>query len=127
MATICGAPMPLKVDLTSTIDAIECVSSDIAKMSATINHIDVLDDKTNKHVDELEEDIEFFNGVLTDVTRDVTQLKKDVDELVININTLSTKVEYLMEFVRKQELTIHALESSVHVLTQTIMKGDKQC
>ena len=105
----------------------DAVATSVSDIDTSIKQVQEERNKVEKHIDELEEDIEFFNGVLTDIARDTIQLRKDVDELITNVDTLNNKVEYLMEFTKKQELTINALESSVHILTQMVMKGDKQC
>ena len=120
-------PVTLKIDTAAFDTVVTGVATNVSDISASIQQVQEERNKVEKHIDELEEDIEFFNGVLTDIARDTIQLRKDVDELITNVDTLNNKVEYLMEFTKKQELTINALESSVHILTQMVMKGDKQC
>ena len=118
MATVYGTIGPPIVTISSTLDS---VKDNLAEINGTIDLVRESDLRTEKHIDELEADMEYFNDVLHDVTRDMIDLKASADELDTSVNTLGSKVEYLMEYIKRQEAAIKVLESTVHLLTRQAM------
>lgn len=96
--------MPTKIDIPWTVNTVYNTNSGV--IYSDIDKSKEIIEKLEKHIDELEEDIEFFNKQreetqekLNEILNENASLSSVISTLTVEINDLKVKFQNLSDFI----------------------------